>query len=110
MREGNSAFIKIKNFIKDTKGVLFTVIILAVVVIFFFSAVNGASDKADSSAAATLERAIKKAAVQCYAIEGFYPPDVNYLVERYGIIIDPKYIVDYRGEISNDMPSIQVLY
>ena len=110
MREGNSFFNKVKNFVKDTKGVLFTVVILAVVVIFFASAVGGASDKADASSAATLEKAIKRAAVQCYAIEGFYPPSVDYLAEHYGIIIDySKYIVEYRSFSGNNVPRIKVI-
>ena len=109
MREGNSVFNKIKNFIKDTKGVLFTVLILAVVVVFFFSAVGGASGKADSSAIATLEKAIKRAAIQCYAIEGFYPPDVTYLVDHYGIIIEDKYIVEYKSFSGNNLPMIKVM-
>ena len=109
MHEGNSVFNKIKNVIRDTKGILFTVLILAVVVIFFFSAVNGASGKADSSAAATLEKAIKRAAIQCYAIEGFYPPDVTYLENHYGIIIDSQYIIEYRAFSGNNIPMIKVM-
>ena len=109
MREGNSVFNKIKNFIKDTKGILFTVLILGVVVVFFFTAVNGASDKADSTAASTLEKAIKRAVIQCYAIEGFYPPEVSYLEEHYGIIIDDKYIVEYKSFSANNLPNIKVL-
>ena len=110
MREGNSIYIKIKNFVRETKGILFTLVILAVVVCFFVVAVGGASDKADSSSAATLEKAIKRAAVQCYAIEGFYPPDPSYLAEHYGLILDPKYIVEYRAFSGNNLPSIKVIY
>jgi len=111
MHEGNSVFNKIKYFIRDTKGIIFTVVILAVVIVFFGTAVNGASSKADSSSAATLEKAIKRAAVQCYAIEGFYPSEVSYLVENYGIIIDSsRYIVDYRSFSSNNLPTIKVVY
>ncbi|MCL1792912.1 MAG: hypothetical protein FWG34_03495 [Oscillospiraceae bacterium] len=110
MHEGNSFFNKIKNLIRDAKGVVFTATILAAVVFFFFAAVNGASEKADSSSAATLEKAIKRAAVQCYAIEGFYPPDVKYLADHYGIILDSKYIVEYKAFSGNNLPGIQVLY
>ena len=111
MHAGNSIFNKIKDFTRDAKGILFTVIILAAVIIFFWSAVNGASQKADSSSAATLEKAIKRAAVQCYAIEGFYPSDVSYLENHYGIIIDSsRFTVEYRSFSSNNVPTIQVLY
>ena len=36
----------------------------------------------------TLRKAITRACVQCYAIEGRYPPSVEYLEENYGIQID----------------------
>jgi len=111
MREGNSGFNKIKNFIGESKGILFTLVILAVVVLFFFSALNGAAGKADSSSAGALETAIKRAAVQCYAIEGFYPPGVDYLEEHYGVIIDKsRFIVEYNCTIPNNLPIIKVLY
>ena len=109
MHEGNSVFNKIKNIVRNAKGIVFTVVILGAVVLLFLSAVNGASLKADTSATSTLEKAIRKAAVQCYAIEGFYPPDVDYLVSHYGIIIDDKkYAVSYIAFTANNMPDIQV--
>ena len=111
MHEGNSVFVKIKNLIREAKGIVFTVVILAAVVVFFGIAVNGAAGKADSSSAATLKKAITRAAVQCYAIEGFYPPDVTYLEEKYGIIVDyNKYIVEYNCFSSNYLPTIDVKY
>ena len=111
MHDGNSVFNKIKDLVRDTKGIVFTVILLVVILYFFTSAVGGASGKADSSAAASLEKAIKRAAVQCYAIEGFYPPDVTYLEEHYGIMIDSsKYMVEYRCFTGNNIPTVRVAY
>ena len=111
MHEGNSVSNKIKNFIRDSKGLIFTVVILAAVILLFVYAVNGASETADSTAAAELERAITRAAVQCYAIEGFYPHDVAYLKDHYGVIIDEnKFAVDYKCEMPNYLPIIKVLY
>lgn len=57
----------------------------------------------------TLERAIARASVRCYAIEGRYPPDVQYLEDNYGVQIDrSKYNVFYEGFASNLMPDITV--
>lgn len=109
MSEGNSLFNKTKQIFRASKGVVFTVIILAAIVFLFISALNGASVKADSSATATLEKALKRAAVQCYAIEGFYPPEPDYLVKNYGVIIDyNKYAVSYVSFTANIMPDIKV--
>jgi len=94
---------------KKIKGIALTSVILAVIVILFMWAVNGALIKADSSSTSTLERAIKKAAVQCYAIEGFYPPEVDYLEDHYGVIIDKnKFVVSYISFTANIMPDVKV--
>ena len=109
MHEGNSLFNKIKIFIKNIKGIVFTLIILAAVIMLFITAVNGASEKADASASATLERAVRRAAVQCYAIEGFYPTELDYLVENYGVIIDDtRFSVYYQADTPNYIPVIVV--
>lgn len=56
-----------------------------------------------------LKDAIQKATVQCYALEGFYPPNIKYLEENYGIIVDSeKYIISYIVFASNIMPEIEI--
>lgn len=58
----------------------------------------------------TLQEAVRKASVQCYAIEGRYPSSVEYLEENYGLQIDKKnYAVFYEGFASNVMPDITVV-
>lgn len=58
----------------------------------------------------TLKKAITRASVQCYAIEGRYPPSVEYLEENYGIQINrKKFGVFYDGFASNVMPEITVI-
>ena len=57
-----------------------------------------------------LEDALRRGAVVCYAAEGFYPPDTDYLCEHYGIVIDEsRYLVVYDAFASNLMPEIKVL-
>lgn len=68
------------------------------------------SRQADREGAETLRNGIRRASVQCYAIEGRYPPSVDYLKENYGIQIDEKrYHVFYEGFASNVMPEITVV-
>lgn len=55
------------------------------------------------------EQAVKKAVIQCYANEGFYPKDLDYLVENYFLTIDEKkYYVQYDCFAENIMPDIMV--
>ena len=57
-----------------------------------------------------LENALRRAAVSCYAAEGFYPPDVDYMRQRYALQWDEtRYIVHYERFASNLMPDITVL-
>ena len=56
-----------------------------------------------------IEKAVRRSAVQCYAIEGRYPPSVEYLEENYGVRIDrDRYNVFYNGFASNVMPEIVI--
>ena len=81
-------------------------------ILLFFLVIGAStfSGKARSEGEVTLRNAIARATVQCYAIEGRYPPSVEYLEEHYGIQIDRKrYHVFYEGFASNIMPDITVI-
>ncbi len=57
-----------------------------------------------------LQKAVKRAAVQCYVIEGMYPPDIQYLEDHYGLIVDHKrYVVHYEVFGANVMPDVIVI-
>ena len=108
MREGNSFANKLKNFIMDKKGLLFTAVIVAAAFFWIVLAVRGTAGQVDDSAVTSLQKAIERAAVQCYAIEGFYPPEVSYL-KKYGVTVDDKFIVEYNCDIPNNLPIIKVI-
>lgn len=58
----------------------------------------------------TVKQAIVAAAVNCYATEGFYPGDVAYLEEHYGVQIDrKKYVVAYSLLGQNTLPFVDVV-
>ena len=56
------------------------------------------------------EDSIIKCALQCYVTEGSYPPDIEYMVEHYGLIIDEdRYYYEYDIFASNVAPSIKII-
>lgn len=56
-----------------------------------------------------LEDSVRRCALNCYAMEGVYPPDVGYLQEHYGLQIDTdRYTVHYTVFAENMMPEIAV--
>lgn len=90
----------------------FIIFIIGIVFVFvIFAAVLsdlGSDKRAEDKA--QLEKAIAHAAVACYAIEGSYPPSVEYLQEHYGVRIDSRqFTVKYELYASNLMPDITVL-
>ena len=55
------------------------------------------------------EQSIRKAAIQCYANEGMYPADLEYLTDNYYLNInEDKYYVYYECWGSNILPDISV--
>ena len=57
-----------------------------------------------------LEESVRRSAAACYAAEGMYPPDLDYLQEHYGLQIDgSRYTVCYSVFGANMMPDITVL-
>ena len=94
-----------RNSLKLT-GILATVGLL----LWFFAALKGVEEGSGEEGRQQLETALRRSAVACYAAEGFYPPDLKYLEEHYGIQVDEhRYTVFYEIFAENLMPDITVL-
>ena len=92
------------------KSIILSVAVFGVTVELFLQGIFSFLSRAEEEGASTLQDAVTRACVQCYAIEGRYPPSVQYLEERYGIQIDEeRYAVFYSGFASNVMPEITVV-
>lgn len=85
--------------------------LLAVAILMAFAgAVNGLEQDSRGESKRQLEEALRRACVACYAAEGSYPADLDYLKEHYGIQVDEaRYTVYYNIFASNLMPDITVL-
>lgn len=73
---------------KMQAGPLFGIVLFVVCFLFFFVAVGNVSDEVSDNELQTLKRAIDKAVTTCYAIEGYYPENVEYIEKNYGVVID----------------------
>ena len=95
---------------RSLSGYLLSLLLFLAVLFFFLFGVRAMESKSEEESLASLRNAIQRACVQCYAIEGRYPPSVEYLEEHYGIVIDrDRYHVFYDGWAANIMPDITVL-
>ena len=71
--------------------------------------VNSASNTTIEEEIFEVENAINKVVTLCYAIEGSYPKNIDYLKTYYGLEVDEtKYIIHYESFASNIAPEIQV--
>ena len=87
-----------------------SLILLLAVGLFFLLAVSRLEEGRRAAGVDQLETAVRKTAVSCYAAEGFYPPDVAYLQEHYGLQFDEEtYVIHYERTASTWMPDITVL-
>lgn len=91
-------------------GLILTLVIFAAIGGYFIYGFSDVSDSVARQQKDTLERALDKAVVSCYAIEGSYPASVSYLEEHYGVVIDhERFLVDYQTIGSNVKPGVQVV-
>jgi hypothetical protein len=80
-------------------------IIISGILAFQEIAVNKTTDRSQA-----LESVLRQAAIQCYALEGSYPPDLEYLNTHYGIILDEaQYYFFYDIQGGNILPKIAVI-
>ena len=85
-------------------------LLAAAVLLGFLTSLSNLEQGQSAEGKHQLEDALRRAAVACYAAEGIYPPNLDYLQEHYGIQIDAsRYTVVYDVFASNLMPDITVL-
>ena len=63
----------------------------------------------DDSIALAIREAVQRSALQCYAVEGVYPPDLQYLEDNYGLQVNEEdFYVTYDAFASNLPPTVRV--
>ena len=92
------------------KALILPLLIFLFLIAFLFFGVNQTTGTAETEGRRVLEDAVRRATVQCYALEGMYPPAVSYLEDAYGLVIDSdRYIVHYEVFASHILPTILVI-
>ena len=89
---------------------LLSVAAFLILLLLFLGGIRSVSDTTAAKQLESLQTALSRSIAQCYAVEGMYPPDLQYLKDHYGIQIDEdKYAVFYEIQGKNLMPSITVM-
>lgn len=92
------------------REVMLALLILVATCLITISGIRTTVSSTKKEEKAQLELAIRRAIVECYAIEGAYPPDVDYMEAHYGVVVDDNaFIVHYDSFATNVMPDFKVL-
>ena len=100
---------KTNGWISILRGILLPLAAVATL-LWFAMAVDSLNSGRSEEDLRQLEETLRRSCVACYAAEGAYPPNLDYLKDRYGLQIDEEqYTVRYTAFAENLMPDITVL-
>lgn len=103
-------FAKRKLDFSGIKDLILPVLFFVCFAVLFWQGLGNLRATSEKERLKSTREAVTRAVVQCYAVEGQYPPDIDYLREHYGLSVDEElYIVDYQIFASNIMPTILIL-
>lgn len=84
--------------------------LFAAILVLFLYGISYVSSSTGDRQEASLINAMERNIVHCYALEGFYPPSLNYMEEHYGLTYDETmFIVDYQPIGTNIYPDFTII-
>lgn len=88
----------------------FAYLLAPIVVAAFILCLSFIGDSTLSRQKESLETAINRDIIHCYAVEGFYPPSLAYIEEHYGLTYNEDlFFIDYHPIGSNMRPDVTIL-
>ncbi len=103
-------FEKQSGFIQRLKRIPISLVVIAIAFLLFFRGLTMVSGNTLDKQEDALNRALTRGIIQCYAVEGTYPPSLDYLKEHYGLMYDENlFYVDYNAIGSNIRPDVTVI-
>ena len=99
-----------RNSGNETAILLIELLLLCALFATLFASFRTLDNDASKEGINQLETSVRRSVIACYAAEGVYPPNVEYLKENYGLQVDEsKYSVKYSVFAENLMPDITVI-
>lgn len=87
-----------------------SILLALMVLLCFLLALSRMEQGRQEAGKQQLEEVLRRTAAACYAAEGFYPPNVDYMAAHYGLQFDAdRYLIHYEVFASNLMPEITVV-
>lgn len=93
---------------KSKSGWLY--LIIPMLIVLFWIILSTVDESTIARQKDSLESALNKDIIHCYAVEGFYPPSLSYIEEHYGLTYNHDiFFIDYQPIGSNIRPDVTVL-
>jgi len=95
---------------KKLNPVHITVLLFCVILLAFLLGISYVGNSNTDRQEASLTKAMERNIVHCYALEGFYPPSLEYMETHYGLTYDKDmFIVDYQPIATNLYPDFTII-
>ena len=98
------------SILKKIRKLSLPLIAFIALFILFIRGISSVSETTVDKQKESLMTALNRSITQCYAVEGTYPPSLDYIEEHYGLTYDhDRFFVDYQVYGSNMYPTVTVL-
>ena len=95
--------------LKNVLAYIIPIVLFAAMLTWVIFSLQNTSRSAGQQELAAVKSTLENGITMCYAIEGAYPPSLEYLGENYGITYDTsKFIVLYDRFADNIRPMVRV--
>ena len=99
---------------KQDKSLLYRLILplmaFAVVMVLFVNSLGNMESRSYEQQRTALEGAVNKSIVHSYAISGYYPPSLQYILDKYQIIYNRDlFYIDYQPLGFNMKPDVTIV-
>jgi hypothetical protein len=89
---------------------IFSVLLLLLAIGLFVFGAGSLDSSNDAHEEEIVTSALDRSIMQCYALEGFYPPNLDYLSEHYGFTYNSDhFFIDYTYIGSNLRPDVTII-
>lgn len=98
-----------KNIRMPIISLIASLLIIAIAGVSLLIGLSGYTDNYSEQKLSEVRDTVLSYVAQCFALEGAYPPDLDYLTENYGLQLDKEhYIYHYDIYASNVLPDVRV--
>jgi len=92
-------------------GTIISVVVSLLILLMVGNNLASLSRQSKEAGLRVAGEALERSVMQCYALEGAYPPSLQYLIDNYGLIVDQnKYVYQYEPVAGNIHPIIGVRF